>query len=324
MVRSQLNWVLPDGNRPPYIMLLTSNPKPGWVKRRFIDAMVEGGVFIPSLPRDNPHLPPGWENELRASYDADWVEKYLNGSWNVSEGSVFPELSETLHAIENVDFRYMKFVSGLDHATTGVTACVQVAIDADENVFVLEEYYERNRLISQHAKYIKLMLESYGKQDYTVIDPSTQAKNLQGPYELYSVCDEYHRNGLPVAPAWRASIEVGINLIKEYLHVHPQRRHPFTQQPPSPRLFIVKRKCPNLWHEMTDIRKELMPAGDIRYVGPDHALDCLRYILMSRPRAPKPHDEPKAMTSQEAFFLRCHQQWEKRFRESVHGGATWF
>jgi Phage terminase large subunit len=29
MLRSQLNWVLPDGNRPPYMMLLTSNPEPG-------------------------------------------------------------------------------------------------------------------------------------------------------------------------------------------------------------------------------------------------------------------------------------------------------
>jgi phage terminase large subunit len=31
MLRSQLNWLLPDGNRPLYMMLLTSNPEPGWM-----------------------------------------------------------------------------------------------------------------------------------------------------------------------------------------------------------------------------------------------------------------------------------------------------
>jgi PBSX family phage terminase large subunit len=322
MLRSQLNWQLPDGKRPPYMMLLTSNPEPGWVKRRFIDNMIDGGVFIPSLPRDNPHLPPGWENELRASYDADWVEKYLNGSWNVSEGSVFPELNETVHAIDKVDFRYMKFVSGMDHGSTGVTACVQVAIDADENVFVLEEYYVSNQLISRHARDIKLMLDSYGKQEYTVIDPSTEAKTLQGQYELRSVIDEYHRNALPVVPAWRASIDVGINLNKEYLHVHPQRRHPFTQQAPSPRLFIVKRKCPNLWREMMELRKEVTGTGDMRFAGQDHALDAFRYVCMSRPRAPKGTEAPQPEIS---TWDRMKLTSEKRFRENwvrANGGSS--
>src|SRR5207244_3771465 len=172
--------------------LLTSNPEPGWVKRRFVDQMIEGGVFVPALPKHNPHLPPGWEDELRASYSADWIEKYLNGSWAVSEGSVFPELNPGIHAINSIDFKYMKFVSGLDHATTGVTACVQVAIDSDENVYALDEYYERNRLISQHAKQIHLLLDSYGTQEYTVIDPSTEAKTFQGIYQLRSLMAEYH------------------------------------------------------------------------------------------------------------------------------------
>lgn len=325
MLRSQLNWVLPNGSRPPYMAMLTSNPEPGWVKRRFIDSMVEGGVFIPSLPRDNPHLPPGWENELRASYDADWVTKYLDGSWDVSEGSVFPELNASVHAIDNVDFRFMRFVSGMDHASTGVTACVQVAIDADENVFVLEEYYERNRLISQHAKFVQLMLDSYGKQEYTVIDPSTEAKTLQGAHELYSVTDEYHRNGLAVVPAWRASIDVGINLLKEYLQVSPQRRHPFTQQPGAPRLFIVKRKCPNLWREMAEIRKELTADGKMRFRGDDHALDSLRYVVMSRPRAPKKDEEPRPeMSSWDRMKLASEKRFRQEWNKSLHGGDSWF
>jgi PBSX family phage terminase large subunit len=327
MLRSQLNWVLPGGNRPPYMALLTSNPEPGWVKRRFIDNMIDGGMFVPALPRDNPHLPPGWEDELRATYDSEWIEKYLNGSWSVAEGSVFPELNPTVHAIDSVDFRYMKFISGLDHATTGVTACLEVALDADENVFCLEEYYQRNRLISQHAQQIQLLLDSYGEQQCTWIDPSTQANTLQNKYEMFSVLEEYRRNGLIARPARRTSIDVGINLVKEYLHVNPRHRSPFTQECGSPRLFIVRKKCPNLWREMSELRRQVTESGRPEFIGDDHALDCLRYILMSRPAAPQFAEvDRRYQTPQDQFASRVHARWATKFDKTVpkdSGGSYW-
>ena len=39
--------------------------------------------FVRALPRDNPYTPDGYEQNLRDNFPAEWVEKYLEGSWDV-------------------------------------------------------------------------------------------------------------------------------------------------------------------------------------------------------------------------------------------------
>lgn len=68
-----------------YRGLLTSNPEPGWVRRRFVESKDEHHSFVPSLPRDNPHLPPDYESNLRKLLPDDLVERYMNGNWDVIE-----------------------------------------------------------------------------------------------------------------------------------------------------------------------------------------------------------------------------------------------
>ncbi len=75
-----------------YKMLLASNPEPGWVKVRFIDNQYPNHKFIPALPGDNPHNPPGYEQRLRDMFDEDWISRYVEGSWDIkTEGNLtFP------------------------------------------------------------------------------------------------------------------------------------------------------------------------------------------------------------------------------------------
>ncbi len=68
---------------------LTANPMPGWVKMRFIESHPDDFIYIPSLPRDNPYLPKGYEEELRAIYPAEIVKAWLDGDWDVMEGGNF-------------------------------------------------------------------------------------------------------------------------------------------------------------------------------------------------------------------------------------------
>lgn len=83
MLASRLRLNLP-GIR--YKGLLTANPEPGWVRDRWIDNANPDHVFIPALPRDNPHLPPGYEANLRTLYanSPGLVAALLDGSWDVS------------------------------------------------------------------------------------------------------------------------------------------------------------------------------------------------------------------------------------------------
>jgi hypothetical protein len=72
-----------------YKALLTANPMPGWVKQRFIESHPANFVYIPSLPKDNPYLPEGYEDELRANYPEELVKAWLEGNWDVMEGGNF-------------------------------------------------------------------------------------------------------------------------------------------------------------------------------------------------------------------------------------------
>lgn len=83
MLGSRLRLNLPGIS---YKGLLTANPEPGWVRDRWIDNTLPDHVFIPALPRDNPHLPPGYEANLRTLYKNSpaLVAALLDGSWDVS------------------------------------------------------------------------------------------------------------------------------------------------------------------------------------------------------------------------------------------------
>jgi phage terminase large subunit len=221
--------------------------------------------------------------------------QHLLGRWDYFEGQVFPELSTAHHDLD----RYLdtsnddsveafvdpqRKISSHDHASTGITAHVMCAINSSEDAFAFDEYYRKDRLISEHAADIKAMHGKYGALDYTLVDPSTEAKTLQNKDEMMSVQDAYYRCGLSMMSANRSSIQVGIDLIKEYLKINPLHRNPFTQELGSPRIFISRRRCSNLWREMSELQIT-NDNGKVKYIGSDHALDNLRYMLMSRPNA---------------------------------------
>lgn len=69
--------------------ILTANPMPGWVKQKFIENPPDDFIYIPSLPKDNPYLPPHYEEELRKRYPRELAEAWLDGNWDVMESGNF-------------------------------------------------------------------------------------------------------------------------------------------------------------------------------------------------------------------------------------------
>ena len=77
-----------------YKGLLTSNPEPGWLLRRFIETQNPDHAYIPSTVKDNPYLPEGYEENLRQMFPPDQVKAYVDGDWyallGLGERNVFP------------------------------------------------------------------------------------------------------------------------------------------------------------------------------------------------------------------------------------------
>lgn len=92
LLKTRLSLKLPNGKFPRYRGLLASNPEPGWVRETFIDQKLDDHTFIPALPSENPHLSPDYIENLRKNLPPDLIKKYIEGDWDVMEGSnyIFP------------------------------------------------------------------------------------------------------------------------------------------------------------------------------------------------------------------------------------------
>lgn len=92
MLASRLRLKLPGIH---YYGLLASNPDSGWLKYRFIDKKQADHVFVPALPRDNPHLPPDYVKRLQSIFPDEWQKRFIEGDWGAFEGTntVFPYAS---------------------------------------------------------------------------------------------------------------------------------------------------------------------------------------------------------------------------------------
>jgi hypothetical protein len=150
--------------------------------------------------------------------------------------------------------------------------------------------------------------------------------------DLTSISFLYAAQGLHFAPAWNA-IAAGLERLKELIYVNPRHVHPFIRgangEPllAAPHLYVVESECPNLVREIMELRQEVLPTGGTRYVGEDHALDCLRYIANSQPRPPEVSDHDlNALPTPERKTLTTHLKWAKDWdRQTKKGNSnTWF
>lgn len=225
---------------------------------------------------------------------------WLDGDWDRFEGLVFAALNEEIHDLDRYEFsfdpEFYRLIGAIDYGGSGITAAVECAFDMSENCFVIGEYYGKDNLISVHAKAIGQMFDTcagtksaksskHHGQEYILLDPNTAPDDEKiMKAGIYSVQEEYNLNGIITIVTHRGPISVGLNLLNEKLRMDKHHRNPLTRQMGSPKMFISKSRCPNLWNEMKEFQKELdEETGQVVYIGKKHATDCNRYIAMSRP-----------------------------------------
>lgn len=129
-----------------YKALLTANPEPGWLRDRFIENTLPNHKFIPALPKDNPFLPPDYEDKLKQIYPPEMAKRLLEGDWDVElEGNYLIPYSQIRGAINRDLEPKGEKVMGVDVARYG----------SDETVCILR----------QGSK--ALHIESWAHQDTT-------------------------------------------------------------------------------------------------------------------------------------------------------------
>lgn len=85
IVKSRIRYKLNEYNLIPKV-LMTCNPSNNWIKKDFYlpfvqETLPDNQVFIPSLPMDNPHLPPSYIEMLK-ELPPQQRKRLLEGDWD--------------------------------------------------------------------------------------------------------------------------------------------------------------------------------------------------------------------------------------------------
>jgi PBSX family phage terminase large subunit len=274
----------------PRRMWVTGNPNGrDWVYETFVNQARPEYAFFHAKTYENTFLPNDYIDNMRKYLPAEWVDRFVEGSFEVFEGQIYHEFSAAVHVISHNDVfpippEWPRF-RAIDHGIYHPTACLWGAADPDGNLFIYDQYYQRNRLISENCAEI---VKKSGNDifDWSVIDPNTDRRDATTGT---SYMDEYRKNGVQVVKGQNAILD-GISRVKELLYVDENHRHPLTMRPHAPRLYIFP-DCDKLIWEIQQYRWRDQPTGAMTRDKEEpvdrhnHAIDALRYMAMQNPQS---------------------------------------
>jgi hypothetical protein len=249
--------------------------------------------------------------------DSDYIRRYVRPEWGNPEGKIFkidPSsiLEPTPWLVERI-IRTMKLHRSLDHGESAPTCCLWHGTDFDGNIFTYREYYEPDKLISEHRQNIFELSRLDGTQfsgapvryHSNLADP-TIIRNDRGRTATsdpeWSVSDDYRDTRVmpkETAIYWTPSENDEMatrSRMKEYLRVDPNHRHPITGQMGAPRLYFLKKTseyphgCSKVISEIRNQQRKKSKVGD-RDIWlderddsiVDHSYDAEKYFVVSRP-----------------------------------------
>lgn len=253
-------------------------------------------VNIVAPSTENYHLPDGYVETMLDTWSEDRIKREIYADEDSFEGQVYTEFNQQIHVISpfKIPAHWPKVV-GADHGFRNPAAWIWGAIDDDENLYIYREFYQSGWLINEilngkkDDKTGKRIPELPGTIelckneviDGIYMDPSTKAKRGK---QAGSEWDEYLENfpaNWSLLPANNAKT-AGIDRVKQFLKIDPKLK--------QPKMFIFN-TCVNLineiqqyrYQELSSSRKGRLAEKEEPVKINDHALDALRYLVMSRP-----------------------------------------
>lgn len=225
---------------------------------------------------DNPHLSKNVIQEIEKDCTEDEKEMRFFGKYIQFSGLVYKEFDRNIHIVKPFPIpRHWKKYRSIDHGINNPTACVWLAVNEKDEYFVYDEYYQTDKTVSENAQIIK-SITGGDNIEWTTIDPST---NNRDAITNTSIREEYRKHGV-FTKAERTEKMSGINTIKQLLMNNASTGRP--------RLFFFD-TCYATLKEMQRYRwkkyrgKEDVNASEEPQKVLDHALDALRYLVMSKP-----------------------------------------
>ena len=221
---------------------------------------------------DNPYLNKNEIKKMSATLSEDELNARKYGNFTSGSGLVYNEFDERQNVIEPFDVPKDWYDNiSIDPGLHNPLSCHWYACDYDGNIYVIAEHYEKGKTVDYHSEKIKEISDSLGwvKKNgryEAIIDSAANQKTLASEK---SVSELFYDFGILVNPYVNKDMFTGINRVKSY----------FKNSLGERKLFIFK-NCVNLIRE---IKGYFWGNNDLPVKKDDHALDELRYYIMSRP-----------------------------------------
>lgn len=206
---------------------------------------------------DNPHVDPKEIDEAKKQLTEDQFAQEYMADFRKQEGLVYKEFNRQTHLTDELpkDDMVQEYVGGIDFGYRHPAAVIHVKKDTRGIYWVTDEWYKTERTEEQIADYVK----------------SVGFNAVYADPESPSAIAVLNRNGINVREVVKNkdSIINGIQLVRELFK--------------SNRIKIHK-GCVNLIAELESYRYPDPKDGLLKEVPlkeNDHALDALRYVIMS-------------------------------------------
>lgn len=205
---------------------------------------------------DNPNIPvEEIEREKLSKPENTFAQEYM-ADFRKQEGLVYKEFQRDRHVIDHVPERFDEYMAGIDFGFTNPTAVIHIKRDGDDNYFVTAEWYKTGRTEEQIAEYVK----------------SCQFNRVYPDPEAPSAIEVMNSKGIAIVEVVKNkdSIQNGINRVRQLLKMGKLHIHS---------------SCVNLISEFETYSYPEKRPDQNEHENPikehDHALDALRYALMT-------------------------------------------
>lgn len=279
--------------------------------------------FVPASVYDNPYIDQDYVSNL-ITLPEELRKQYLEGDWDVFEGMYWPDFVRyrerddgppvQWHVIDPFPIPHeWPRIRCMDFGYVAPFACLWIAFDQDHQGYVYRELYETGWDAHMQAEGVmKASICQTGgvtkpeRVDYTMLDPSCWAQRSSGP----TIAGQYAEKGLFCRKANNARID-GWQRVREWLA--PVDTNGVVA--PGLRVFST---CTNLLSEFANQVHSKTTPEDLDTKAADHALDALRYGLMSYPRRHRPAKAVEGRTMDDRVARRLEKMDRQKRKHPVH------
>jgi hypothetical protein len=277
-------------------LFVESNPDSGWIKSEVllrsemitqyetswnyvqdpdkVDKDISSHVAATS---SNPMLPVGFEDGLRRSNPEWWVKRYLEGSFQYSEGLVYPGYGGVVITAFPIPKTWKRMIA-FDYGIADTAVFLFGAIDPITGaIHIYKNVFGKDRNIEKLAQMYKLHsadIPSGGMYGSPLIDPKSGPKR---DYNLVTLTDHFLDYGISFQPG-QINVDARIYRTNTYIESGKVKIHDNCT-------FLIEELSKYKFPErtMSDPNKKIDKPVD----KDNHAINCMEWILSELPADPR-------------------------------------